>query len=101
MLNDEGLKNFISNNNLIHLRYQQRNSKKGITILEGLTSFFDETELNKILKKIKKKNSCNGSINKENQIINIQLQGDHRKDLYNFLLKFDHINKENIKIHGF
>ena len=68
-------------------------------------------EAEKILKVIKKKFACNGTVIKDKtveQLIGdvIQLQGDQRKNVLDFLSDEKHgmgdeIDKESIKIHGF
>ncbi|KAJ8058453.1 hypothetical protein OCU04_012641 [Sclerotinia nivalis] len=67
----------------IHIRIQQRNGRKTLTTVQGLPKKFDQK---KILKVIKKKFACNGTI--VNDVIMgdvIQLQGDQRKDVQEFL----------------
>ena len=82
----------------IHLRYQQRNGRKCITIIEGLGDLIDH---NKLLKTFKKKFCCNGNINKDKQLGNIlQLSGDHRKDIKLYLINHHNIISEHIFIHG-
>lgn len=86
--------------NIVHIRIQQRNSKKTITTIEGLDTSID---LKKLLKYIKKQFNCNGSIIKieEDNINIIQLQGDQRENIKNFLIKENIISEDFIKIHGF
>ena len=80
----------------IHLRYQQRNKRKGITIIEGLDSSID---LKSFVKDIKKKFCCSGTIkNNDEEGIIIQFQGDHRQDISE-ILKNDY-NINDITIHG-
>ena len=45
--------------NIVHIRIQQRNAKKTITTIEGLDTSID---IKRLLKYIKKKFNCNGSI---------------------------------------
>ncbi|ESZ90543.1 translation initiation factor 3 [Sclerotinia borealis F-4128] len=85
----------------IHIRIQQRNGRKTLTTVQGLPKKFDQK---KILKVIKKKFACNGTI--VNDIIMgdvIQLQGDQRKDVQEFLTGKDGLELEvkTIKVHGF
>ena len=85
--------------NIVHIRIQQRNAKKTITTIEGLDSSID---IKKLMKYIKKKFNCNGSIIKtEDNIDIIQLQGDQRDNMKNFLIKENIISKDFIKVHGF
>ena len=85
--------------NKIHIRIQQRNGKKSITSVTGLP---DDLDLKKTLKYFKKTLNCNGSISKDEEFGNIlQLQGDHRASVKNFLLEQEITILENIIIHGF
>ncbi|KAF2653974.1 SUI1-domain-containing protein [Lophiostoma macrostomum CBS 122681] len=69
--------------NYIHIRIQQRNGRKTLTTVQGLPKKFDQK---KILKVIKKKFACNGTIVTDTEMGEvIQLQGDQRKDVQDFL----------------
>ncbi|KAK6580651.1 hypothetical protein PZA11_006887 [Diplocarpon coronariae] len=69
--------------NYIHIRIQQRNGRKTLTTVQGLPKKFDQK---KILKVIKKKFACNGTIVVDTEMGEvIQLQGDQRKDVQEFL----------------
>ncbi|KAL1617528.1 Eukaryotic translation initiation factor eIF-1 [Diplodia seriata] len=69
--------------NYIHIRIQQRNGRKTLTTVQGLPKKFDQK---KILKVIKKKFACNGTIVTDTEMGEvIQLQGDQRKDVQEFL----------------
>lgn len=81
----------------IHIRYQQRNKKKGMTIIEGLDESID---LKLFLKDIKKNLCCAGTIkqdNEKNKLI-VQFQGDHRDYIKQFLI--DKHDYKDIIIHG-
>ena len=68
----------------IHIRIQQRNGRKTLTTVQGLPKKFDQK---KILKVIKKKFACNGTIVTDSEMGEvIQLQGDQRKDVQEFLV---------------
>ncbi|KAL8953969.1 MAG: hypothetical protein Q9222_000179 [Ikaeria aurantiellina] len=77
--------------NYIHIRIQQRNGRKTLTTVQGLPKKFDQK---KILKVIKKKfaadrasPACNGTIVNDTEMGEvIQLQGDQRKDVQEFLV---------------
>ncbi|KAI9795481.1 MAG: Eukaryotic translation initiation factor eIF-1 [Piccolia ochrophora] len=70
--------------NYIHIRIQQRNGRKTLTTVQGLPKKFDQK---KILKVIKKKFACNGTIVNDSEMGEvIQLQGDQRKDVQEFLV---------------
>ncbi|TAQ88201.1 hypothetical protein B7494_g3505 [Chlorociboria aeruginascens] len=69
--------------NYIHIRIQQRNGRKTLTTVQGLPTKFDPK---KILKVIKKKFACNGTIVVDSEMGEVlQLQGDQRKDVLEFL----------------
>ncbi|RMD41177.1 hypothetical protein DV735_g3946, partial [Chaetothyriales sp. CBS 134920] len=73
--------------NYIHIRIQQRNGRKTLTTVQGLPKKFDQK---KILKVIKKKFACNGTIVTDSEMGEvIQLQGDQRKDVQEFLVAKD------------
>ncbi|KAK4723374.1 hypothetical protein R3W88_026153 [Solanum pinnatisectum] len=83
----------------VHIRVQQRNGKKSWTMMEGLMKDFS---YEKILKDLKKEYCCNGTIIQDKELGKvIQLQGDQRKNVSQFLVKADIVNKEQIKVHGF
>ncbi|KAF8061590.1 translation initiation factor SUI1 [Lyophyllum atratum] len=82
----------------IHIRIQQRNGRKTLTTLQGLPKQYDTK---KILKAFKKEFACNGTLvddEKMGQVI--QLQGDQRAKISNFLTE-NGIEKSTIKVHGF
>lgn len=61
----------------------ERNGRKTLTTVQGLPKKFDQK---KILKVIKKKFACNGTIVNDTEMGEvIQLQGDQRKDVQEFL----------------
>ncbi len=84
----------------MHLRLQQRNGKKSITILEGAHSEFD---LKGILRAMKKKFSCGGALKKDDDDKPIlTLSGDHRKEVVEFLVNNQHIAEESdFVVHGY
>lgn len=105
-----------------HLRYQQRNGRKCYTLIEGLTNqtLPDNLTPEKLLKRLKKKFSCNGTLqkqqqqqkqeqkqqnkkqqnNKENQSV-LVLNGDHRLALKKYLIDNNIFTSNNIIVHGF
>ena len=94
-----------------HLRYQQRNGRKCYTLIEGLTNHTlpDDLTPEKLLKRFKKKFNCNGTlqkqqqlkqINKENQSV-LVLNGDHRLALKKYLVDNNIFTSNNIIVHGF
>lgn len=85
--------------NYIHIRIQQRNGRKTLTTVQGLPKEYD---MKKILKVIKKDFACNGNIAKDEDMGEIiQLQGDQRVKVSEFLTSQLQLPKKNIKIHGF
>ena len=84
--------------NFIHLHYQQRTTRKCITIIQGLPDDLDDK---KLLRAFKKMFHCNGTIvEDEEKGMIIQLQGDFRKALALFFIEEGIATKEEIKIHG-
>jgi len=84
---------------VVHLRIQQRTGRKSITSVQGLA---DDLDLKKILKALKRTYNTNGTIvNDEEMGPVIQLAGDQRRSVYEFLTQCHIVDKELIKIHGF
>lgn len=87
------------NNSKIHLRSQQRNGRKCITIIQGLDEELDEK---KILKYLKKTFQCNGCISVDDEYGKIiQLSGDQKENVKKFLIDQEIYNEENIVVHGY
>lgn len=85
--------------NYIHIRIQQRNGRKTLTTVQGVPNEYD---LKKILKVLKKDFACNGNIVKDSELGEvIQMQGDQRVKVSEFLITKLQLPKKNIKIHGF
>ncbi|PVU91412.1 hypothetical protein BB559_001396 [Furculomyces boomerangus] len=83
----------------IHIRIQQRNGRKTITSLQGLPEQLDQK---RILKAFKKDFACNGTVVEDEELGEvIQLQGDQRLKIRNFLVENSIVKKDMIKIHGF
>ena len=80
----------------------ERNGRKTLTTVQGLPKKFDQK---KILKVIKKKFACNGTIVSDSEMGEvIQLQGDQRKDVQEFLIDKKEgleLDAKTIKVHGF
>ena len=83
----------------VHIRICQRKSHKYLTTIEGLASDLSKKG---ILKAMRQAFNCNGCLrrDKEGKRI-IQLQGDQRDNVFEFLDSENIIDKENIKVHGF
>jgi len=85
--------------NYVHIRVQQRNGRKCLTTVQGLNPDFD---FKRILKALKKEFCCNGTIVEDEEMGTvIQLQGDQRKPVCDFLIGEELVEKDKLKIHGF
>ncbi|XP_064598546.1 eukaryotic translation initiation factor eIF1-like [Liolophura sinensis] len=84
---------------LIHIRIQQRNGRKTLTTVQGLSSAYD---LRKIVKVCKKQFNCNGTVveHPEHGEV-IQLTGDQRNKVRDFLMEFGLAPANLLKVHGF
>ncbi|KAI6177754.1 hypothetical protein M3Y97_00942300 [Aphelenchoides bicaudatus] len=84
---------------LIHIRIQQRTGRKTITTVQGIDPAY---ALDRILRYMKKEYSCNGTIvnHKEYGEV-IQMTGDQRQHVKDFLCKVGIAKEENCKVHGF
>lgn len=81
----------------IHIRSQQRNGKKSITIIQNMP---DEYDLKKLVKALRKVYACNGSLTTHKIYGDvIMLQGDKRTDVYEFITKVGLVDPEYVKIH--
>ncbi|XWS51863.1 hypothetical protein CRYUN_Cryun11dG0018500 [Craigia yunnanensis] len=82
----------------VHIRIQQRNGKKSLTTVQGLKQ---DLSYEKILKSLKKDFCCNGNVVNDKELGKIiQLQGDQRKNVSQFLVNAGIVKKDRIKIHG-
>ncbi|RPA87013.1 translation initiation factor SU [Ascobolus immersus RN42] len=92
--------------NYVHIRIQQRNGRKTLTTVQGLSKDYSPKAL---LKAFKKEYACNGTIIQDTELGEvIQLQGDHRTKVFEFRTNRDKdkmgkyaLPKDSIKIHGF
>lgn len=78
---------------IVHIRVIQRNGRKWQTIVEGLDA--QVLDLVKISTHLKKKLCCGCTLVDNGQVL--QIQGDHRKSVYDFL-KEEEIHN-NVKVH--
>merc|ERR1711974_75824 len=84
---------------LVHIRIQKRNGRKSITTIQGLA---DDLDTGKLLKAFRKEFNCNGTLHHDEEMGDvIQLQGDQRENVANFLIEEEICKKNGIKIHGF
>lgn len=85
--------------NLVHIRIQQRNGRKTLTTVQGINPDYD---FKKIVKACKKEFACNGTVVEHPEYGEIvQLQGDQRNHIKEFLKKVGIAKESNIKVHGF
>ncbi|KAJ3103340.1 Eukaryotic translation initiation factor eIF-1 [Phlyctochytrium planicorne] len=83
----------------IHIRIQQRNGRKTLTTVQGLPAELDQK---RILKAFKKEFACNGTVVEDEELGEvIQLQGDQRAKVQQFLVDQEITTKDKVKIHGF
>ncbi len=82
----------------IHIRVQQRNARKRITIVEGLT----KKVARDLLIECRKCFNTNG-VHKEDEDGNniVQFQGDIRKDIKKYIILHKITAKEHVHVHGF
>jgi translation initiation factor 1 len=85
--------------NMVHIRVQQRNGKKCITTVVGLAYDLDIKKITKFLKS-KFKTSGNVKKNAENNNKIIQLSGDQRASIRDFLIEEEICDSEQIILHG-
>ena len=85
--------------NKVHIRMQMRNRRKCILTIQGLD---DDLDLKKICKALRKNLQCNGAVVKDEEYGDIiQLQGDHRSVVQEFLVDQEIITKDQLVVHGF
>ena len=83
----------------VHIRIQQRNRRKSILTIQGLE---DDLDIKRIFRAMRKLFKCNGAvINDEEYGDIIQLQGDHRQAVKEFLVSQDIYKGEQVIVHGF
>uniref|UniRef100_UPI00358E04FD eukaryotic translation initiation factor 1-like n=1 Tax=Myxine glutinosa TaxID=7769 RepID=UPI00358E04FD len=83
----------------IHIRIQQRNGRKTLTTVQGIAEDYDKK---KLVRAFKKKFACNGTVIDHPEYGEvIQLQGDQRKSICQFLLEIGIAKDDQIKVHGF
>jgi len=82
----------------VHIRMQQRNGKKVITIIQGLDAKIPRKDL---IKKFKTMYACGGHIAQDEAFGEvIQLTGDQRLKVRDYLIANDMVEEHNIEIHG-
>jgi len=84
---------------LVHIRIQQRNGRKTLTTIQGLSSEYD---LKKILRACKKEFACNGTVIEHKEYGEVlQLQGDQRLKIRDWLKNTGLVSLDQLKVHGF
>jgi translation initiation factor 1 len=86
----------------IHIRMQQRNGRKCLTLVEGIQK--SKVELDNIVRFMRKTFHVSAAILKSPEGADvIQLSGDQRKNVHEFLIKYKLWTEGDtpIKIHGF
>ena len=102
---------------LVPIRIQQRNGRKTLTTVQGLSSEYD---FKKIVKVAKKEMACNGTVVEHpeyGEVIQLQvkyrvflneglklifvLQGDQRENICRLLVQCGLVKGEQLKVHGF
>lgn len=83
----------------VHIRIQQRNGRKTLTTVQGISEEFDKK---KLVRAFKKEFACNGTVVEHPEYGEvIQLQGDQRNNVCQFLTKIGIVKDEQLKLHGF
>jgi len=103
----DDIDNVENDNNDIHIRIQKRNGKKSWTFIENVDCLKkdDDKFLNKLKKSLSKKFNCSVTLKTSNklgkEIKVMQLQGDHRREIKQFLIESKFCKEKNIHMHGF
>ncbi|CAK8673238.1 eukaryotic translation initiation factor 1-like [Clavelina lepadiformis] len=88
-----------SQGTVIHIRIQQRNGRKTLTTVQGISDDYDKK---KIVRACKKEFACNGTVVDHSEYGEVlQLQGDQRTNIAEFLTNVGLAKKDQVKIHGF
>ncbi|GAX17832.1 translation initiation factor 1 [Fistulifera solaris] len=96
---DAGDKGGVTTEEKVHVRVQQRNGRKCITTVAGLA---DDLDIKRICKAFKKTFSCNGAVQQDEDAGEvIQLSGDQRTNVKEFLTAQEICHAESIVLHGF
>ncbi|BCS83075.1 protein translation factor SUI1-like protein [Cotonvirus japonicus] len=93
----------ILNDNIVHsekthIKMKQRTKRQFITIIENLPKDLDKKLF---LKTMKHTLHCSGSIQTNEDTVFVQLSGDHRDTVKEFLIKNSIVKNDNIIMHGY
>lgn len=96
---EDDLEETTSTSNFVHVRFQKRNNKKCLTLIEGIPKDID---LKKVLRYFKKAFSCNGTIVSDPDTGDkiMQLTGDNRKEVERFLKEEFIVPESCVRVHG-
>jgi translation initiation factor SUI1 len=102
--NKQDLNELINKTNRVHIRLINRGVRKRITIVEGLDKIISKEMINKIMKFMKKKLMCSITYT-QNKLTNdkkaLHIQGDHKKYIKEFLIKYKLVDENIIETHRF
>ena len=91
--------NLNDNKQAVHIAYQQRNGRKGITTIVGLPS---EINFKKLAQKIKKQFNVSATIKDDQERGKvIQTSGDTRREVAEYIVKLNIVEKDQITIRGY
>lgn len=106
---------------LVHIRIQQRNGRKTLTTVQGLSAEYDLKKIVRSCKKVSIRNytkqnvfncyfdclflkefACNGTVIEHPEYGEVlQLQGDQRENICQWLTKAGLAKPDQLKVHGF
>merc|ERR1712083_381103 len=93
---DQNTDNISPQKDVVHIRIQQRNGRKTLTTVQGLS---EEYDLKKIIKVCKRHFACNGTVVDHSEWGEvIQFQGDQRDNISRFLLGVKLARVDQVKI---
>ena len=96
---EAGDANGVQTEEKVHVRVQQRSGRKCITTVAGLA---DDLDIKRICKAFKKNFSCNGAVQKDEDLGEvIQLSGDQRTNVKSFLVDQEICLADSVVLHGF
>lgn len=85
--------------NLVHIRIQQRNGHITLTTIQGIPAKYD---LKKINRYVKREFSCYGRVKEHPEFDEVlQLQGDQRKNICQWLTRKRLVEPKQLRVHGF
>ena len=83
----------------MHVRIEQRNERKTLTTVQGLSAKYD---LKKVVRAYKKEFACKGKVVERPEYGKVlQLLGDQRLKISDWLTKHSLVEADQLKVHGF